>query len=74
MRENGKMIKLMALEDISTLMALSTKETGRKINSTDMEKKLGLMELVMKVITKTERRTERVNLCGLMVQHMMDSL
>ena len=49
MKEIGKMIKLMDLENTCTLMVLSMKDSGRKINSMAKVRKHGQMELVIKV-------------------------
>lgn len=43
MKGTGKMIKLMEKEFISTKMEQPMMENGKKINSTDMELKHGLM-------------------------------
>ena len=42
-KDNGKMIKLMALESIRIAMATDTSETGRRTNSTARVLKSGLM-------------------------------
>lgn len=56
MKVNGKMIKLMDLEDIIIVMVQHMKENGRKINKKVLEKKLGLMDLNIKDIIWMERK------------------
>ena len=48
MRENGKMIRLMDLVDTCTLMVPNMRGTGKKINSTEKERRHGQMALSMK--------------------------
>jgi hypothetical protein len=73
MKVSGRMIKLMAREPTCTLMEQCTKEIGRKINSTDTEKRLGLMEHAMRDSMSKERRMERASLSGQMDLHMKAS-
>lgn len=56
------------------LTELDTKETGLKINSLELELKLGQMELNILEPISTVRRKEKVNLSGMMEPHMMDNL
>lgn len=51
MKGNGKMIKLMDLEDIIIVMVQHMKGNGRMINKKVLEKKLGLTDLNIKDIT-----------------------
>ena len=44
------------------------RDSGKKINNTDMEKRHGLMVLAMKESTKRVKRTAMVNSSGLMGQ------
>lgn len=70
-RVNGVTIKLMALVDICILMVLNTKDIGKKTNSMDKAKRLGPMELNMKVTMSRAKKTAEVNSDGLMNQHTM---
>jgi hypothetical protein len=51
MKDNGKMIRLMALESIRIAMATDTLETGRRTNSTARVWKFGLTTLNTTAIT-----------------------
>ena len=73
MKVNGRMIRPMVSEHINILMELCTKVNGKKTNNMDLVKRLGQMELVMKVIMWKGRKMGKVSLCGLMVQLMKDS-
>ena len=64
--ENGKMTKLMDMDDTITRMAHDMKEIGSKINSMVMVEKSGQIMPVMRVNTKTEKSMERDNFYGLM--------
>ena len=48
MKESGPMTRLMAMENILTLMAQSMKELGKAINSVVMELRDGLTEQCIK--------------------------
>ena len=72
-RENGKMTRLMGMENTCTPMVPNTKVIGKKINNTEKEKKHGLMVLAMKVTTLMERKMVMVNSSGLMVQPTKDN-
>jgi hypothetical protein len=69
---NGLMTKHMDMEFTFMLMGLNTKECGKKISKTDMERKLGLMEHVMKENIKMGKNPEKVYSNGLMDRNMMD--
>jgi ribosomal protein L10 len=66
MRENGKMIRLTDLENISIQMERNMRATGKKTSSMDTVKKHGLMEHAMKGIIKKEKKTALENSFGLM--------
>ncbi len=55
---------------ILILMGLSTKAIGKKISKMDWERKLGLMELVTKVIIDKVENQVKANLDGQMDQNM----
>jgi hypothetical protein len=50
MKVNGKMTRLMDMVDTCILMELNMKDTGKKINNMEKEKKHGLTMLVIKEI------------------------
>lgn len=60
----------MVMEFILTLMERDTKAIGGKISKMVLEKKLGLMGLVIKVIIDKEENQDKENLNGLMVRNM----
>jgi hypothetical protein len=62
MRENGLMIKLMAMAPTLMQMALNMSDSGETINNTVLVLKLGLMEQSMKETTQKERSTVGENL------------
>lgn len=64
------MIKQKVLVNILIWMALSTKDTGKKINNMEKVKNHGLMELCMRVIMFMEKSMVTVNLNGQTVQYM----
>jgi hypothetical protein len=66
MKENGKMIKHTDSEDTCIQMALNMRDYGKRTNSTEWEKKHGLMELAMKANMLKERKTAEGSLNGLM--------
>jgi hypothetical protein len=74
MMVNGKMINLMALENISTLMELYTRATGMKTSSMVVVKKHGLIKHVSRVTMLQVKKKEKENLPGVMVQHTRGSL
>jgi hypothetical protein len=63
----------MVMEFIIIQMELNMKETGMRINSMDMERRVGLTVLCMKVITRMEIKKVKVNLFIMMELHMMES-
>ena len=62
MRENGLMIKLMAMAPTLMQMALNMSDSGETINNTVLVLKLGLTEQSMKETTQKERSTVGENL------------
>lgn len=66
MKVNGIMTKHRDTALMNMLMELNTLETGKKIDSTDMELRHGLITLAMKVTTNMERSTVSVPSNGLM--------
>jgi len=56
----------MGRESMCTAMELATRETGRTINSTDREWKLGRMGRDMKESIEMARNMEKGSLSGLM--------
>jgi hypothetical protein len=73
MRESGKMIRHMALENICILMELSTKAIGKKTSNMVWVEKLGLMEHAMRDSMWKARRMVEANSSGLMGLLMMVS-
>jgi len=73
-RENGKMIRLTATVNISILMVRSTRVTGKRISSTVLGKRPGLMEHAMKEIIKMGKRMGKASSCGQMALPTRDSL
>ena len=61
------MIRRMGMESISILMGRSMKDIGKRISSTAMEGKYGLMVLNSRVTTSMARSKEKVHLPGQMV-------
>ena len=61
------MIKHMDMVFINILMVLNMKDNGLKINKEDKVLKLGLMDLVIKVLIKMGKNVVKGNLNGLMV-------
>lgn len=59
MKENGLMIRLMEKVVIFTIMVRNTLATGRMTSNMAWERKLGQMELTMRVIMKRERNMEK---------------
>ena len=55
-------------------MVLGTKAIGKKINSMEMDLKLGLMVLLIKVLMSMVKSMVMVALHGLMEAHMMVNL
>jgi hypothetical protein len=64
------MIRLTDSGSTYTITVLNTRVTGRTINNTDRERRVGLMVLIMRVNTRKERSTVEVNLSLLMVLSM----
>lgn len=73
MKENGRMTRLMVTESTCTQMELNTRVLGKKTNSMEKERKLGLMVHVILEIMWKEKKMEMVNSSGLMNQLMMVS-
>ena len=67
------MIKLKDMVNIHILMALLTKGTGKKINSMDMECKVGLITLSLKETIIMGKNMEKVSFIGGMVVNMKGS-
>ena len=67
------MIRLMGMENISTLMVLNMKGTGKKINSMDMGKRYGLMGLNLKGIILMVRNKEKEPSLGRMEVHIKET-
>jgi hypothetical protein len=63
----------MVMEFTIIQMELNTKETGMRISNMDMERKVGLIVLCMKVITRMERKMVKANLFGVMELRMMEN-
>jgi len=63
--EIGRMIRLMGLEYTITLMVLSTKASGQRINNMDMVRKPGQIKLVTRVSIRRVRRMAKVSSTGL---------
>ena len=61
MKEIGSMIRPTEKDDIFTIMEHNIKDTGRMISSTDSERKLGQMELIMRDNMKMERNMVEEN-------------
>lgn len=55
MKENGKMIKLMVMENIIIKMEPNIKVNGKKINNKDLVKNPGQMVLIIRGIMKMEK-------------------
>lgn len=55
MKENGKMIKLMDMENIIIKMEPNIKVNGKKINNKDLVKNHGQMVLIIRGIMKMEK-------------------
>ena len=72
-KENGKMIRLTALEGTCILMALDMKAIGKKTNNTAKEQKPGLMELATWENISKEKSMDKVASSGLTSQLMMAS-
>ena len=70
----GLKTKLMVSEYINILMQQSMKDNGKKINSTVMDLKHGLMVLVIKVNMSKEKSMEKVISYGLMEAILLDNL
>lgn len=66
---SGKTIRRMVLENTPILTEPSTKVTGLMTNSTDREKKSGLMVLNMKETTNSAKKMAMVNFYGLIDHH-----
>ena len=73
MKANGRTIKPTGLADICIRMELSMKDTGKKINSMEKEKRRGQMVHSMRATMLMERKMEVESSNGLMVQLMMES-
>jgi hypothetical protein len=67
MKENGRMIKLMAMVNICTWMVLVMRDIGKKINSMVSGEKFGLMAQHLKVNMLMVRNMVKVHLLGLIV-------
>jgi len=67
---NGKMIKLMDMDNTHILMALNTKDIGLMTNNTAEVKNIGQMVLSMKVTTSLVKKMDMVNSIGLTKAHM----
>ena len=74
MKEIGKMIKLMDLEDIFIQMEQNMREIGKKTSNMEEARKHGLMELVMKVSIRMGRKMGEGDSNGQMGLLMMDIL
>ncbi len=61
MRVNGLKIKLMDLEHTHIVMGLNMLDSGRMIYSMEKEKKIGLMEQIMKAIINLAKNMVMVN-------------
>jgi hypothetical protein len=70
---NGRMIRLMDLENIYIQTVLNTKDSGKKINSTVSVRRHGLMVHATRVTTLRVKRTVKVNSNGQMDLHIKDS-
>ena len=57
---------------ITQLAEPNTKETGKTTNSTDMEKKLGLMKQSIRESTRMGKSTEKASFCGKMIAAMTE--
>jgi len=64
------MTKLMATASIYTLTALDMKAPGKMTYSTDRAKKLGLMEVSMRVNTWLVKNMDKAFTAGMTVQGM----
>ena len=67
-QENGKTTRPMVSASTTTLTEPSTKVIGSKTSNMEMERKFGLMALVIKASTKKGKNMAKANLIGLMVQ------
>jgi hypothetical protein len=74
MRVNGGMIKQKGREFIRIWMGPSTLASGKKINSMEMERKVGLMELYMKDNIIWGKNKGREIFSGVMEVYIKDSL
>jgi hypothetical protein len=74
MRATGSMIRLMVSECTVILTGLSTKDSGRKTNSTEMELRPGLMVRGMRVSTSRERSMAMEPSLGLMALSIRGNL
>ena len=70
---NGMMIRPMAMVHIHILMAQNMRATGKKINRTVLERKLGRTVLVIKGIINKEESQAMENSNGRMVLNMKDN-
>ena len=68
MRENGVVIKLMDLENISIKMVPTMKVNGSTISKKEKEKKLGQMDPHSLDSIKMVKRMAKVSFCGQMEQ------
>ena len=59
MKENGKMIKLMDMENIIIKMEPNIKVNGKKINNKDLVKNHGQMVLIIRGIMRMEKNMEK---------------
>jgi hypothetical protein len=73
MKENGLMIKLMALVSTLTWMVLSTLDSGKKISSMVRERRAGLMVQCMKETIFKGRNKVRETSSGQTAQSTLDS-
>jgi hypothetical protein len=74
MKVNGRMTKPTDMADICTQTEQNTKDTGKKINSMEKEKKPGPTVPATKEIMLREKKMVLVNLDGQMVAHMKVNL
>ena len=72
MMVNGSMIRPMDLECIAISTELNTRDSGKRISNTETVLKLGQMVPSMRANMFKERKMERVDSHGLMVQPIME--
>mgnify|MGYP003611215238 CR=1 FL=1 len=73
MKENGKMIKLMDMENIIIKMEPNIKVNGKKINNKDLVKNHGQMVLIIRGIMRMEKNMEKDYFNLLRDHFMMES-